>query len=91
MAFALVRGEDAMLSWDGGVVDGYPPELVADAEAALQSLDTPVGATPTGPWFAEDSPEAAFITLAELLPSAEVLGDPPRFAAQEDELADPGS
>ena len=59
-----------------------------DAQTALLSLDTPVGGTPTGPWYEPDSAEAAFITLAGLLPMAEVVGDPPQFVPQDDEPPD---
>lgn len=84
MSFTLTT-DDAALVWDGGKVDGFPGDLVVDAAIEL-AAGLPVAETPTGPWHEPGSPQAVFLTLARLLPGAEVGGDPPVFEKLPDEL-----
>lgn len=84
MSFTLEDG-DTLIVWDDGQIDGFPSDAVSDAEAALVAPGTQA-ATPTGPFFEEGTPEASYLVLRRLWPTAEVSGEPPAFEEQPDEL-----
>jgi hypothetical protein len=84
MRFALLT-DDTVIEWDDdGSVSGFPDEAVDEARRAL--LEPQQAATPTGPYFERGTPEASWIALRRLWPTAEVFGDPPVLEQQPDEL-----
>ena len=83
MSFALVT-DDVLVTWEDGKVQGFPAEALVDAELALRR--GAMAATPTGPWFEQGTPEAAYLALRKLWPHSEVEGDPPKIGPYGDEL-----
>jgi hypothetical protein len=84
------QGGEALLSWDGTQVTGWPSDAVSDAEEGLvrARVEGQVPATPTGPFYPPDSNEGVLLVLLAVLDAGpvDVLGEAPVIEAQPDEL-----